>query len=82
MKNPPKFKPSDVSQVFQLVINMDDTYSISIDGEKKSSGSLLTDFDPPLNPPKEIDDPEDKKPEDWVDDAKIPNTCLETGRLG
>ena len=76
LKNPPKFSPSDVSQVFQLVINKDDTYSISIDGEKKSSGSLLTDFDPPLNPPKEIDDPEDKKPEDWVDDAKIPNMLV------
>ncbi len=24
-----------------------------------------------MNPPKEIDDPEDKKPEDWVDEAKI-----------
>jgi len=24
----------------------------------------------------EIDDPEDKKPEDWVDDAKIPNMLV------
>ena len=26
---------------------------------------------PSVNPPKEIDDPEDKKPADWVDEAKI-----------
>lgn len=23
-------------------------------------------MDPPVNPPEEIDDPEDSKPEDWV----------------
>jgi hypothetical protein len=33
----------------------------------------LTDFNPPVNPPKEIDDPEDKKPEDWVDAKRIPD---------
>jgi len=32
---------------------------------------LLEDFEPPVNPPKEIDDPEDKKPADWVDQEKI-----------
>ena len=26
-----------------------------------------------MNPPKEIDDPEDKKPEDWVDEKRIPD---------
>jgi hypothetical protein len=32
------------------------------------NGSLLVDFEPPVIPPKEIDDPEDKKPSDWVDE--------------
>merc|ERR1712196_508857 len=41
------------------------------DKETKKSGSLLEDFDPPVNPPKQIDDPTDEKPEDWVDEAKI-----------
>jgi len=27
---------------------------------------LLKDLDPPVNPSKMIDDPEDKKPKDWV----------------
>lgn len=44
-----------------------------VNGQTEKTGSLLEDFDPPFNPPKEIDDPEDKKPEDWVDEEKIPD---------
>jgi calnexin len=32
---------------------------------------LLESFQPPVNPPKEIDDPTDSKPADWVEDAQI-----------
>ena len=39
------------------------------------SGHLLESLTPPINPPEEIADPSDKKPSDWVDDAKIPGTC-------
>lgn len=49
----------------------DNTYEILVNGESNTKGSLLEDFDPPVNPSKEIDDPEDKKPEDWVEQAKI-----------
>jgi len=45
-----------------------------IDNEEVKSGSLLEDFDPAINPPEQIDDPEDKKPADWVDEAKIPDS--------
>lgn len=34
-------------------------------------GDLLENFSPSVNPPAEIDDPEDKKPEDWVDTPRI-----------
>ena len=51
----------------------DNTYSLAIDNGKPSTGSLLTDFNPPVNPPKEIDDPEDRKPDDWVDAKRIPD---------
>ena len=44
-----------------------------VNGQTEKTGSLLEDFDPAFNPPKEIDDPEDKKPEDWVDEEKIPD---------
>ena len=47
------------------------TFEIKVNGESQKSGSLLEDFDPPFVPPTEIDDPEDKKPEDWVEAAKI-----------
>jgi calnexin len=41
---------------------------------------LLEDFDPPVNPPKEIDDPEDFKPESWVDLAEIDDeTAVKVG---
>ena len=33
----------------------------------------MEDFEPAVNPPAEIDDPEDKKPEDWVDTKRIPD---------
>lgn len=46
------------------------SYELLIDGEEKKSGSILEDFDPAVNPPEEIDDPEDSKPEDWVDTPK------------
>lgn len=46
------------------------SYQILIDGEEKKSGSIFEDFTPSINPPKEIDDPEDTKPEDWVDTPK------------
>jgi hypothetical protein len=49
------------------------TYDVLINGESEKKGNLLEDFEPPVNPPKEIDDPDDKKPEDWVDEAMIPD---------
>jgi hypothetical protein len=58
-------------ETLMLSISPDNTYSLSIDNDKPSTGTLLTDFNPPVNPPKEIDDPEDKKPEDWVDAKRI-----------
>ncbi|CAJ0751435.1 4330_t:CDS:10, partial [Entrophospora sp. SA101] len=35
------------------------------------TGNLLKDFEPAVNPPQEIDDSNDKKPDDWIDDPKI-----------
>jgi len=49
------------------------TYEVFINGESEKKGSLLEDFEPPVNPAQEIDDPEDKKPADWVEEATIPD---------
>ena len=57
--------------MYTLVIRTDNSFEIFIDQTSVKTGSLLADFDPPVNPPKQIDDPTDKKPDDWVDEKKI-----------
>ncbi|KAH0808115.1 hypothetical protein GEV33_014666 [Tenebrio molitor] len=57
--------------LFTLVLQPDNTFEISLDRKIVNSGSLLEDFTPTVNPPKEIDDPNDKKPEDWDEREKI-----------
>jgi len=57
--------------LYTLVIRPDNSFEILVDLESRKSGSLLKDMDPPVNPDKEIDDPDDKKPSDWVDEAEI-----------
>lgn len=59
--------------LYTLVIRPDNTYDISIDQEVINTGSLLEDFTPPVNPPKEIDDPDDFMPKDWDEREKIPD---------
>lgn len=60
-----------VAPFANLAFSPNNTYNVLINGESDKTGSLLEDFEPAVNPPKEIDDPEDKKPGDWVDEAKI-----------
>ncbi|KAH8915257.1 Calreticulin/calnexin, partial [Atractiella rhizophila] len=71
LKNPPMPKTDKLTNLYTLIINDDQTYEIKINDESAKSGSLLEDFQPPFNPPKEIDDPEDSKPEDWIDNPKM-----------
>lgn len=42
-----------------------------VDGDLNFQGSLFESLEPPLKPPAEIDDPEDVKPEDWVDEPRM-----------
>lgn len=57
--------------LYKLVINPDNTFKIYVDNKLVNDGHLLNDFSPPINPPKEIDDPEDRKPEDWDEREKV-----------
>merc|ERR1712002_756899 len=50
-------------------LNSDNTYEVRIDGKKEESGELEADWD--FLAPKKIKDPTAKKPEDWVDNAKM-----------
>ncbi|CAG0894049.1 unnamed protein product [Cyprideis torosa] len=59
--------------LYTLVLRPDGKFTVSVDGEVVSSGNLLEDFTPPFNPPKEIDDPNDSKPEDWDERETIPD---------
>ncbi|CAK9039371.1 unnamed protein product [Durusdinium trenchii] len=57
------------SHVYRLVLKPDSTCRVEIDGEKIYEGSLKEDWE--LLAPKEIKDPDDKKPSDWVDDSMM-----------
>jgi len=60
--------------LFRLVINKNDnSFSVSMDNKVISSGNLLTDLSPAINPPAEIVDEADEKPEDWDDREMIPD---------
>ncbi|KAK6493518.1 calnexin-like isoform X2 [Huso huso] len=61
------------THLYTLVLNPDNSFEIFIDQTSVSKGNLLEDFIPPVNPAKEVDDPNDSKPEDWDEHPKIPN---------
>lgn len=64
-------KLAKTTSLYTLVVNPDNSYEILINNESKKNGTLLDEFKPPVNPEKEIDDPEDSKPSTWVDEARI-----------
>merc|ERR1712232_965047 len=57
------------SHVYRLVLKPDNTVRVEIDEEKVYEGSMKDDWE--LLKPKEIADPEDKKPGDWSDASMI-----------
>lgn len=71
LKAPPSARTTKVTSLYTLIVKPDQSFQILIDGEAVKNGTLFEDFDPPVNPDKEIDDPNDTKPADWVDEAKI-----------
>uniref|UniRef100_A0A8C9B2R6 Calmegin n=1 Tax=Prolemur simus TaxID=1328070 RepID=A0A8C9B2R6_PROSS len=62
------------THLYTLVMNPDDTFEVLIDQIVVNKGNLLDDVVPPINPPKEIDDPDDRKPDEWDERAKIPDS--------
>lgn len=57
--------------LYTLMVHPDNTFDVSVDYKIVNSGNLLEDFTPPVNPPTEIDDPNDFKPNDWDEREKI-----------
>uniref|UniRef100_A0A8D2B4Z0 Calmegin n=1 Tax=Sciurus vulgaris TaxID=55149 RepID=A0A8D2B4Z0_SCIVU len=68
-----KFFTDKKTHLYTLVMNPDDTFEVLVDQIVVNKGSLLEDVAPPINPPKEIDDPTDVKPPDWDERVKIPD---------
>ncbi|XP_041044884.1 calnexin-like [Carcharodon carcharias] len=68
-----KFYTDKITHLYTLVLNPDNSFEMLIDQTVVSKGNLLEDMTPPINPPKEIDDPNDSKPEDWDERPKIPD---------
>jgi calreticulin len=62
-------KDDELTHLYTLILNSDNTYEVRIDGSKVESGKLEDDWD--FLAPKTIKDPDAKKPADWDDRAKI-----------
>uniref|UniRef100_A0AAY4BNR2 Calnexin n=1 Tax=Denticeps clupeoides TaxID=299321 RepID=A0AAY4BNR2_9TELE len=59
------------THLYTLVLNPDNSFEVLIDQTVVNSGNLLNDMTPAVNPPAEIEDPNDQKPEDWDERPKI-----------
>merc|ERR1719399_2051612 len=57
------------SHLYRLVVKPDNTVRVEIDQEQIYEGSIKDDWE--VLKPKEISDPDDKKPSDWVDDSMM-----------
>jgi len=75
LQQPPRTRSGMISTLYTLAILPDQTFEIRINGAVMRAGSLLDsdEFDPPLVPPREIPDPNDKKPANWAEDEMIPD---------
>lgn len=64
-----KVETDNLTHLYTLVLNPDNTFQVLIDNEEASSGNIEDYFD--ILPAKEIADPDAKKPGDWVDSPTI-----------
>jgi calreticulin len=60
---------SGVSHLYRMILKPDNTVRVEVDEEKLYEGSIKEDWE--VLKPKEIPDPDDKKPEDWVDSSMM-----------
>ncbi|KAI1858374.1 uncharacterized protein JN550_012739 [Neoarthrinium moseri] len=73
LSSPPTARIVKTTELYTLIVHPNNTYVIKQNNEQVKTGSLLEDFSPAVNPEKEIDDPKDSKPADWVDESRIPD---------
>lgn len=61
----------NLTHLYTLVIHPDNTFEVFVDNKSVRKGKLEDEFD--FLEPKEIKDPNAKKPEDWVDNPRMPD---------
>lgn len=66
-----KTESDELTHLYTLIVHPDQTYEVKIDEKTVAEGNLVDDWD--FLPPKEIKDPSQSKPADWVDEAEIPD---------
>jgi hypothetical protein len=72
--NRPHWIPLDsLSHLYTLILRLNGTFEMLIDDRSIRNGTFLADFTPPLFEPPTMDDPNDRKPDDWVDDILVPD---------
>jgi calreticulin len=59
----------EFTHVYTGVLNADNTFKVYVDGVEKKSGAIPDHWD--ILPPKKINDPNESKPADWVDERLI-----------
>merc|ERR1712093_306190 len=57
------------SHLYRMILKSDNTVKVDVDQEEIYSGNLKDDWE--ILKPKEIPDPDDKKPDTWVDEAMM-----------
>jgi len=57
------------THVYTLILHSDDTFEVLVDNNSERKGKITDEWD--ILPPKQINDPNAKKPSDWVDEAKM-----------
>lgn len=67
----PQALKDTATHVYTLVVRPNGSFEVFIDLKSEMKGTLTEALSPPINPPKDIDDPADFKPEDWVDEKRI-----------
>merc|ERR1712003_273668 len=64
-----KQEDEGTSHLYRMILKPDNTVRVEIDEDKIYEGSIKEDWE--VLKPKEIPDPEDKKPSDWVEEKRI-----------
>jgi len=64
-----KQETDGTSHLYRMILKPDNTVRVEIDEEKIYEGSVKEDWE--VLKPKQIEDPEDKKPSDWVEDSMM-----------